>query len=343
MGPEASLPPASYLRQLAFMKNISRALYAAADLGLADILASGPAASGEVAARAGADGAAVRRLLRILVAFGVFEEPTPDRFQLNSTGELLRRDATGSLRAGLLLTAGQMRWRLWSDFLECVRTGRAAIDSTFGKNLFERHAENDEESATFHNAMAAYSAAESGPLIEAYDFSRFSRIADVGGGTGRFLAHILAATPKSLGTLLDLPNVLRAAPSLLEESGVADRCELVSGSFFDDVPSGADAYVLKSVLHDWDDERATAILANCRKAMAPTAVLVIAERVMPEKAEEGRAMEAYLLDLEMLVNTPGGRERSESEFRTILGAAGLRLTHVVSTPVPMKLVEARPV
>jgi hypothetical protein len=175
------------------------------------------------------------------VAYGVFEEDAPDRYGLNAAAELLRRDVPGSQRAGVLFTAGDMTWQLWLDFLESVRTGHSVVERTFGRNVFERHAENSEESALFGQAMAAFSAALSAPLIAAYDFSSFKCIADVGGGTGRLLADILAANPKAQGILFDLPDVTTAAPSLLEASGVAGRCKLVAGNFFEGVPVGADA------------------------------------------------------------------------------------------------------
>jgi len=196
MNDQARVPPALMLRQLAFVMRASRALYVAAQLGVADILASGPMTSAELAAAAGTDAPTLRRLLRALVAHGVFEEETPDRFRLNAAGELLRRDVPESQRAGVLFTAGDMRWQLWSDLLESVRTGQAAIERAFGKNIFERHAENVEESTLFNQAMAAFSAELSPPLIAAYDFAAFRCIADVGGGTGRFLADILSANPK---------------------------------------------------------------------------------------------------------------------------------------------------
>jgi SAM-dependent methyltransferase len=337
-----SQTPAQLLRRLSFVMRASRALSVAAQLGIADILASGPMTSGEIAATAGVDGATLRRLLRALVAFGVFEEEAPDRFRLNPAGELLRRDIAGSQRAGVLFTAGDMRWQLWLDLLECVRTGQAAVERAFGKTLFERNAQNTEESELFNQAMASYSAALSAPIVAAYDFGSFGCVADIGGGTGRLLADILVANPIARGVLFDLPNVVAAAPPLLAASGVAERCEVVAGSFFDDVPDGADAYVLRAVIHDWDDARAAAILSNCRRAMTSAGTLVIAERVMPEKAEQGRAEDAYLLDLEMLVNTPGGRERTEAEFQAILRTAGFGPARVITTAAPVSILEARP-
>jgi hypothetical protein len=336
------VPPALMLRQLAFVMRASRALYAAAELNLADFLASGPMTSGELGAVAGADATTLRRLMRALVAHGVFEEETPDGFCLNAAGELLRRNVPGSQRAAVLFTAGDMRWQLWLDFLECVRTGESAIERSFGKTIFERHTENAEESALFNQAMASFSAALSVPLMAAYDFGSFRRIADIGGGTGRLLADLLVAHTNAHGILFDLPNVVTAAPAILSANRVESRCEVVGGSFFDGVPAGADAYVLRAILHDWDDNHAIAILANCRKAMTTDATLLIVERVLPEKAAHGRATDSYLLDLEMLVNTPGGRERTDAEFRSILAAAGFGVMGIVPTTTATSIVEARP-
>jgi SAM-dependent methyltransferase len=330
------------LRQLAFVMRASRALYAAAELNVADVLASGPKTSAELAAAVGANAATLRRLMRALVAHGVFEEETPDRFRLNAAGELMRRNVPGSQRAAVLFNAGAMRWELWSDFLECVRTGKAAVERSFGKTIFERHAENAEESSLFNEAMASHAAALSAPILAAYDFAPFRRIADIGGGTGRLIADILTAHRAARGILFDLPHVVAGAPAVLAASGVEARCEVVGGSFFDGVPSGADAYVLRAILHDWDDDRAIALLRNCRKAMAADVVLLIVERVLPEQAASGHAADSYLLDLEMLVLCPGGRERTESEFRAILTAAGFAAIQVLPTATATSVVEARP-
>jgi hypothetical protein len=336
-------PPALLLRHLAFVMRVSRAIYAGAELGVADILASGPQTSAEIACRTGTHAPTLRRLLRALVAHGVFEEHMPDSFRLNAAGELLRKDVAGSQRAGVLFTAGALRWQLWSDFLQSVRTGEAVAERAFGKSIFEHLKDDAEESALFNQAMTSFSAALSESVMAAYDFSVFGRIVDVGGGNGRFLMDILVANPNVRGILFDLPNVVSTATTLVNASAAAARCEIVAGDFFGSVPSGADAYLMKQVVHDWDDPRAVAILKSCRRAMAPAAKLLIVERVMPETAEQGRAAEAYLLDLEMLVNTPGGRERSETEIKAILAAAGFHVMRIVPTPAPVSVIEARPV
>jgi SAM-dependent methyltransferase len=328
------------LRQMAFAMRISRALYAAAEINIADFLAEGPMTSGQLAEAAGADAQSLRRLLRALVAYGVFEEEKFDLYRLNAAAQLLRRDVPGSQRAGILFTAGNTTWQLWSDFLASLRTGDAVVSRAFGKDIFERFAEHREESALFDQAMASFSAALSKPLVAAYDFSAFRCIADIGGGTGRLLTDILAAHPTVQGILFDLPAVSAAAQALLDASGVAKRCKLLGGSFFEAIPAGADAYLLKHILHDWDDERAISIISNCRRAMARDASLLIIERVLPERAKQGRAAEAYLVDLEMLVYTPGGRERTESEFRAMLSAAGFATTRVVPTEAPVTVIEA---
>jgi hypothetical protein len=180
----------------------------------------------------------------------------------------------------------------------------------------------------FSEAMASYSAARSPPLLAAYDFGSFRLI---GGGTGRLIADILAAHPRTRGILFDLPHVVAGAPPLLAASGVEARCEVVGGSFFDGVPPGADAYMMVPVLHDWDDERSIAILKSIRKAMAEDAIVLIMVNVLPEKAEAGTAVDSYLLDLEMLVNTPGGRERSKSEFSQVLKPAGFGPPRLIQT------------
>jgi SAM-dependent methyltransferase len=341
MSESARPPPPILLRQLAFVMRASRALSVAAQLGIADALAGGPRTADELAATTACEARSLCRLLRVLVAFGVFEEEAPGRFRLNDAADLLRRGVPGSQRAGVLFAAGDASWRIWSDLIGSVRTGRSVDERNFGKNVFERHAENEEEAALFNEAMASFSASLSPLIIASYDFSVFGRIADIGGGTGRLLADILAANANVQGILFDLPNVVTGARRVLEASGVSQRCQVVAGDFLQRVPDGADAYILKHILHDWDDARASAILQNCRKAMAPGTSLLIVERVMPEKTEAGQALEAYLLDLEMLVRTPGGRERSEAEFRGILTHCGFAMTRVVPTSAPVSVIEAQ--
>jgi hypothetical protein len=208
--------------------------------------------------------------------------------------------------------------------------------------LFEYYATHPEDSAIHDQALAATSALASAAVLDAYDFSRFRCVVDIGGGTGQLLADLLGVHPTLCGILFDLPHVIAHAPAVLSARGVADRCRIEGGSFFDAVPAGGDAYVLKQVIHDWGDPQAAAILATVRKALSPEARLLVLDRVLPERVEQGHPVEAFLLDLEMLVMTQGGRERTEDEFRKLLSAAGFELKRVVPTTSPISIVEAQP-
>jgi O-methyltransferase domain/Dimerisation domain len=339
----SGIDPVTAIRLVALGMRASRALEAVARLGVADVLADGPRSSGEIAAATSTDALSIRRVLRALAAFGIFEEREPDLFALNQAADMLRTEASRSMKAGAMFLAGDLRWRLWADLRESIRTGEPAFGRVLGSDMFTYYETHAEEAALFNNAMASFSAGMSPAILAAYDFSHFRCLVDVGGGTGRLLADILAANAALAGILFDLPRVVAAAPAVLQAGGVAARCRIESGSFFDAVPAGGDAYLLKFVLHDWDDARAEAILTRCRAAAAEGATLLIVERVMPERAQAGQAAEAYLLDLEMLVATLGGRERTESEFRTLLAATGFELLRVVPTTSPVSVLEARAV
>ena len=203
---------------------------------------------------------------------------------------MLRRDVPSSQRAGVLFTAGDMRWQLWLDLLECVRTGRAAVERAFGKTLFERNARKMRaESELFNEAMASYSAALSAPMAQRpTDFGSFGRIAQLAAGRAACYPRIQAASPNARGVLFDLPHVVAAASLLLAASDVAERCEVVAGSFFDSVPDGVNAYVLETVIHDWDDARAGLVLSNCRRAMTREGTLLVVEQVMPPRPGRAR-------------------------------------------------------
>jgi hypothetical protein len=256
-------------------------------------------------------------------------------------GELLR-DKPGSMRAAALFLAGDTGWRVWADLLYSVRTGGAAFEHVMGMQTFDYWTAHPEESAIHDQAMEAFSVPVAASVIAAYDFSAFGTIVDVGGGTGLLLAEILAAHPTTHGILFDMPHVVALAREVIEPRGVLDRCEIRAGSFFETVPKGADAYLLKSIIHDWDDARASSILANCRKAMKAASKLLIIDYVLPYKAEEGRSATGYRTDLEMLVRTPGGRERTEKEFRALLAGTGFEMERVVATASGRGIVEGRP-
>ena len=343
MSQDTQVPPQAIVRQLCMGYRASQVTYIAAKLQLADYLTDNSMTSGQLAAATSTDHASLRRVLRALVAVGVLVEEELDLFSLTQVGQLLRTDNPQSLRALVLLLTGDVRWRCWGDLLESVRTGEPATQRVLGMSAFDFGAANPEYAKISAAAMAAVSAAVGADICRAYDFSRFRCVVDVGGGSGQFLTDILRANPRLQGVLFDLPHIVTQAPPILTAAGVADRCRIQAGSFFDTVPAGGDAYVLKYIIHDWDDPRAGAILAACRRAIPPDGAVVVVERLLPERAKVGIETDVYFIDLEMLALTPGGRERTEDEFRQLFAAAGFVLAQVVPTASPFRVFEGRPV
>jgi len=340
MAKQSPAQAAATLRGLANGLRVSQALFVAAQLRLADHLSERPLDRLELATVTGVDAAALGRLMRALCALGVFSESSSGHFSLRPVGEFLRSEVPGSYRAGVLFHAGSVRWRCWSELLETVRTGVNASKRLLGKQIFEFYAADMKESKIHDEAMRAFSATHADILLDAIDLRRPGVVVDVGGGTGELLAAILAANPALRGVLFDLPNVVDHAAHVL--SKVADRCTIERGSFFERVPGNGDTYLLKHIVHDWDDERVNAILRCCRRCMPANSRLVIIERKLPNLAKPNADAETFLTDLEMLVMTSGGRERTETEFRKLLADAGFELLKIFPTASPLFLFEARP-
>jgi len=334
---------AAALRHIANGMRASQALYVAAKLNVADHLTRKPMNGFELAAVTGADSAALHRVMRALCALDVFTESSTGQFSLNSTSELLRSDAPGSLRAAILFLVGEVRWRCWSDLVGTVRAGGGGAERVLGMGLFDFYAVHPEESAIHDQAMRGLSSARVAAVLSAMDFSQAGVIVDVGGGTGELLAAILAGSPALRGVLFDLPHVVAHASPVLSAKGVTDRVQVVGGSFFDSVPSNGNTYLLSNIIHDWDDARAITILRSCRKAMQSADKLLIIERELPELGQPGRSAEAFLVDLEMLATTPGGRERTGDEFRALLSDADFELVKTIPTSSPINIFEAHPV
>ena len=339
MARQTSVEAAATLRGLANGLRVSQALFVAAQLRIADHLSERPLDRFELAAATGADPAALGRLMRALCALGVFSESRSGQFALRSVGQFLRSDVPGSYRAGVVFHAGSIRWRCWSELLETVRTGANAIERLFGKQLFELYAGDPDESKIHDEAMRAFSATHADVLLDVIDVHPARVVVDIGGGTGELLSAVLIANPALRGILYDRPTVVAHAGQVL--SRFADRCTAEGGSFFDRVPGDGDAYLLKHILHDWDDERADAILRCCRRCMPTNARLFIIERKLPDIAGTKTDAETFLTDLEMLVMTAGGRERTEAEFRNLLTNAGFQLLRIQSTASPLFVFEAR--
>jgi hypothetical protein len=316
---------------------VSQATCTLARLGVADAIGDGAARVDDIAVTVGAHGPSLYRLLRTLGDFGVVTELPDRRFALGRLGRLLRSDVPGSL-CGLAVHFGSEFHRAaWSALPYSVATGEPAFDKVHGAPQFEYYRDHANEAAIFDAAMTSV-AAGIYRTVTAYDFGRFDTVIDIGGGNGACLAAILTAYPTVRGVLFDLPDVVGRSGPVLAAAGVADRCETAGGSFFDAVPTGADVYVLTAVVHDWDDANAVRILRNCRAAMGPDARLVLGEPVLPDGPEPSIGK---LLDLETLVGTTG-RQRTEREFRDLLGAAGLRLTAILRSGGPDCLIEAVP-
>ena len=333
--PAAAPPPEAVLTQMAFGALLTQALYVAAKLGVADLLAGGPRPLGELAAATGTHERSLYRVLRSLAGAGVFREAEPKVFALTPLAGPLRSDAPGSMRNGLIFMGEQWHYQVWGNMMHSVRTGEPAWGHTHGKEVFEYFAENPEQAEIFNGAMTDMSAGTAPAVVEAYDFSGFGTLADIAGGHGYLLAQILKASPGLSGILFDVAPVVAGAGALLEREGVASRVELVAGDFFEAVPR-ADAYVMKHIIHDWDDERSVRILKNIGAAMGPAGRVLIVEAVVPEGNEPHYSK---LLDLEMLTS-PGGIERTAGEYAALLEAAGLRLARIVPTRSPFSIVEA---
>jgi hypothetical protein len=330
--------PGEDLRHLFLGLRVSQALYAAAELGIADLLVDGPRSADDLAATTGAHASSLYRVLRLLASEGVFAETPDGRFALTPLAEALRRDAPGSLRPLVLFVAGETLWRSWRHLLHSVRTGEPAFDQVHGVDFFAYFREHPDEWALFDQVMTSNTAPVARAVAAAYDFSPFGTVVDVGGGRGALALGLLEAYPHLRGIVFDQPAVAAGARQAIEAAGLADRCEAVGGDFFVAVPEGGDAYLLKFVLHDWDDERCLTILRTCRRAMTARARLLVVELLIPPG--DGPSF-AKSQDVNMLVN-PGGRERTEAEYRALFAAAGLELTRIIPAQGELHLIEGAP-
>ncbi len=331
----SEISPAQQLDRMITGYWISQAIYAAARFDVAGHLAAGPKSTEELAQATSTHPDALYRLLRALANVGVFEEVGPRRFALTPLAELLRDDVPGSKR-GLALMAGDEQFRAFGEIEYSIRTGKTAFDKVFGKPIFDYLGEHPDKARVFDQAMVGVHGREASAILDAYDFSAFGVLADIGGGNGSQITAILQQHPKLEGILFDLPHVVERARPHIEAAGLADRCTLVGGSFFESVPSGADAYVLRHIIHDWDEEKSLTILRNCHQAMPDDGKLLVIESVIPEGNEP---FGGKFLDLVMLV-VPGGQERTEAEYRALFAQAGFQLERVVPTDTEVSVIEA---
>lgn len=317
---------------------IARAIGVAAELGIADLLADGPRSSAELARATDAHPRALYRLLRALASVAIFTEVEPATFGLTPMAELLRSDAPKSLRGWARLTDGDVQWATWSQLDYSIRTGQPAFQRVHGMETWEYRARHPSANEIMNAAMTSGSAQLADIIAPAFNFPEVHTLVDVGGGQGIVLAAILRAHPALHGILFDQPHVVDGVGNAFEKAGVADRCRVIGGNFFESVPRGADGYLLKHVIHDWDDEHAIAILANCRRAMQAHAALLLIEEVIPSGDAPSHAK---LADLNMLIG-PGGQERTEAEYRALYAAAGFSLERVIETGSRLSIIEGTP-
>jgi hypothetical protein len=321
---------------------VSRAIAVVVGLGIPDLLATRPRKADDLAQATKTDASALYRVMRLLVGVGLFEETTAREFRLTPLGAGLRTDIPGSMGAMALMHLDSAKWRSWDDLAYSVRTGETAFPHVHGVEIFEYLRRRPDAARAFQQAMTANTARSGAAITQTYDFSGAERLIDVGGGHGLFLATILQTYPTLRGVLFDQPDVVQGASATLATAGVADRCEIVGGDFFAEVPDGGDIYLLRQIIHDWDDTRATLILSNCRRAMPASGKALVVESAISEDYQQ--SLPVLQLDLEMLVNF-GGLQRTNAEYSALFAAAGFKLGHVtpLGDSAQFSLFEALPV
>jgi hypothetical protein len=328
--------PANLVIEMARGYQLSQALHAAAELGIADLLSGGARPTSELARATGSDEAALHRLLRLLASRGIFRAISEHAFDLTELGHLLRRDVQGSLRSQVLHWGHATQQAAFAELAHSLRSGEPAFERVFGMGHWDYLASDAPARELFKAAMAAHPSHAEVPA--AYDFSKIASIVDIGGGNGQLLAEILRAHPHMSGVLLDRPVMVAGARRSFALAGLGERCKVIGGDFFVAIPRAAEAYILSNVLMDWSDAEAERLLWRCREAMLAGSRLLIVERLLPM---DHTASLGQLCDLAALVTT-GGRCRTAAEFDRLLTAAGMRLGRMVMTPSGFSILEARP-
>ena len=329
-------PPPAQLLEMLFGYMVTRSISAVTELNVPDALKDGPRSTADLAQAVGAHEGSLGRVMRTLVSTGLFAEPEPGTYALTPVSDLLRSDAPASMRDMAVMITAKAHWQPWGQFTHSLRSGESAARNTFGTDVFSwfQRPENKDEWDLFNAAMTSFSSGTSLAVAESYDFSRFTKIVDIGGGHGFLLRTILSKAPAASGVLVDLPGAIAGA----DLGEVSARIECVGLSFFDAAPPGGDCYILKHIVHDWGDDSCRTILGHIASAMAPEGRVLVVELVMPD----GPAPHpAKLMDLNMLALTEGGKERTEQEYAALLASAGLELVEIHPTQSPVSIVEAR--
>jgi len=331
-------PPAEQIFQLVLGYMPAMALNIVARLGVADQIEKEPKAIADLAKAAGVHENALYRLMRALASVGVFHEATGRRFEHTPGSELLRQDHPASIRPMTVWMSDPFHFRCYADLMNSIQTGQPSAEKTLGQPVFEYFRDNADESEVFNDAMVSFTNFSIPAILEAYDFSGIQKLVDVGGGHGSVVGRILQKYSSMRGILYDLDHVVAGAKGLLSSLGVADRCDVVAGNFFDSVPTGGDAYIMKHIIHDWDDDKCRIILGHIRQALSgrSNGQLLLLESIVPGLNEP--AMSKWI-DLEMMI-FPGGRERTEEEFQKLFASAGFKLARITPTKSPLAVIEA---
>jgi hypothetical protein len=330
------IPPQAILNQMLMGYVVTQGIYSVAKLNIADKLQDGAKNAEELAQATDSDAPSLFRLMRLLTSFGIFSRDAENRFSLTPVSECLVADRPGSLRDFAIFMGHPDHWRVYGETLYSIQTVKKAAEKVFQMPPWEYLAQNEEFAQVFDRAMTSFTSGIAPAVAAAYDFSKFETLADIGGGHGILLAEILKANPHLQGTLFDQPYVVEGARNRFEKEGLAERCQLVGGNFFESVPQGCDAYLMKHIIHDWDDELAAKILMNCRDAMKVGGTLLLVEMVVAETDEPSFAK---ILDIEMLL-IPGGKERTQQEYDELFEKCGFKLLKVHPTPSPVNIIEA---
>ena len=335
--PQQGLPPAAQMMQMTMGFIVSQAISVAAKLYLADRLADGGKTLSELAEITGTHEPSLYRLLRALTSVGVFQRAADGRYENSPLSEVLRSDVPESIRGAAHMICDREHWHAHGNLLHAVKTGETAFDHTFGMPVFPYYMQNPEPARIFDEAMTSFNNPIGKAVAAAYDFSEAETIADIGGGHGLLLATVLGANSQAKGILFDQPQVVAGAAEVLAANDVAERVETVGGNFFEEIPVEADIYMMKFIIHDWNDEESAAILSNLAKSAKPGARVLLVESVVEE--DDSVPSMSKVMDLNMLAMT-SGRERTASEYAGLFEKAGFKFTRVIPTPSPMQIVEA---
>lgn len=315
----------------------TQAIYVAAKLGLADLLKDGPRTTDELAPATGTNARFLYRMLRALASVGIFAEDDQRRFSLTPMAECLRSDLPGSQWSMAILRGG-LQYEAWGELLHSVQTGQSGFEKIHGMPIFEFFQKNPEHGKLFDAAMTGVHGRETAAMLDAYDFSGIGTLADIGGGNGSVLTAVLKQYQNMQGILFDMSAVVERANANIEATGLGNRCRVVAGNFFESVPPGADAYLMRHIIHDWDDEKSLTILRNCREEMKKGGRLLVVEGVVPPGNEPSISK---FFDLAMMV-LPGGMERTEEEYRRLYEGAGFHLVRIVPTRTWISVIEGMP-